>query len=410
MKRLFAPSLLLAVLASSCAPEFEPASELKTLRMLAVQKDKPYARPGEEVQLRLLWHDATSEPSRTIQIQWLAGCYNPAGDLFASCFADDAFGGLAGSARVTAAQIAADATAADAGAEAGAVVGPPTVDAGAGVDGGVVAPGVGLDAGTPQAGAPTLSAPFDERVLGGGDFQIKVGYGERFSFRMPSQIVSSRPRAPSDPTPEYGLAYLFVAICAGELRLDPSDAGFPLACYDGNQRLGSRDFVAGYTAVYAYADSTISNDNPSIAGLSINGRDADIDCIGAACSGLIAPASEAEGTCSDSNTLDWCADEKHCNPIAIKPVIDQSQPAENDAVLGKIRGGDFAEQMWINYYVDRGTLSRDIRLLNDAVTGWAPDYGGEYKPTQLGTAHLWAVAHDNRGGAEWVRTTVCIEE
>jgi hypothetical protein len=404
MKRASVLGVAALCLLPSCAPEFEPASELNSLRMLAVQKDKPYARPGEEVRLQLLWHDGTDEPSREIQIQWLAGCYNPPGDLFAGCFADEALGGAVGTAQVVAEQIASDATVVDAG---------PAADAGelpVANDAGVLAPNdAGSDAGGPIAGAPTLSIPYEERVLGGGDFQIKTGYGEHFSFRMPTQIVSSRPHSPNDPSPPYGMAYVFVAICAGELRLE-SQGGFPLACYENGQRRDSRDFVAGYSAVYAYADPAFSNSNPNLSDFEINGRDAEIDCIGENCSGLIAPASADPGDCSQANTVKFCADEKNCDPIAIKPVIDQSQPAENDAVLGRIRGGEFAEQMWINYYADRGTLTRDLKLLNDAITGWNPNYGGEYKATELGTAHLWAVAHDNRGGAQWVRTTLCIVE
>ncbi|HEX2879082.1 MAG TPA: hypothetical protein VHO25_06060, partial [Polyangiaceae bacterium] len=345
MKRASMLGLAALCLLPSCAPEFDPASELNSLRMLAVQKDKPYARPGEDVRLQLLWHDGTDEPSREIQIQWLAGCYNPPGDLFAGCFAENALGGSVGTAQVVAEQVANDA-AADATLSADAGVAAQASDAG------VVAPGdAGSDAGEPIAGAPTLSIPYEERVLGGGDFQIKTGYGEFFSFRMPTEIVSSRPHSANDPSPPYGLAYVFVAICAGELRLEPSPGGFPLACYENGQRRDSRDFVAGYSAVYAYADPAISNANPSVSDFEINGKDVEIDCIGEDCSGLIAPASAEPGDCTPENTLKFCADEKNCDPIAIKPVIDQSQPAENDAVLSRIRGGgEFAEQMWINYY------------------------------------------------------------
>jgi hypothetical protein len=405
MKRSLLAGLTLLMLLPSCAPEFDPASELNSLRMLAVQKDKPYARPGEEVQLQLLWQDASSQPSRQIQIQWLAGCYNPAGDLFSACFSEEGLSGTASTAQVVTPQVIADASSANAGDASAPLAGGAADDAGVGV-----APtGAGVDAGLPE-GAPVLSIPYTEQVIRDGDFQIKTGYGERFSFRMPSEIVSSRPHAPHDPSPPYGMAYVFIALCAGELRLEESSGGFPLACYEGGQRRDSRDFVAGYTAVYAYADPDIGNANPSIDGLLINGEEAAVDCIGMDCSGVISPASEEPGTCTAPNRLKWCPDEKHCNPVAIKPVIDQSQPAENDAVLGVIRGGQFAEQMWINYYVDRGTLSKDLRLLNDATTGWNPEYGGELKPTQKGTAHVWAVAHDNRGGAEWLRTTVCIDE
>ena len=54
-----------------CAAQFDPGSELHGLRVLAVKKSKPYARPGSLVDLQLLWHD--TEPDRPPpQIAWLA--------------------------------------------------------------------------------------------------------------------------------------------------------------------------------------------------------------------------------------------------------------------------------------------------------------------------------------------------
>src|SRR5688572_11201017 len=83
--RSLAAAALLAALASGCAAEFDPASELAGLRVLAVKKTAPYARPGESVDLTMLWHDA--EPGRPPpQIAWVALCENPPADLFEACF------------------------------------------------------------------------------------------------------------------------------------------------------------------------------------------------------------------------------------------------------------------------------------------------------------------------------------
>jgi len=416
--------ILSALLACSCAPDFkEKASELKGLRVMAVKKDSPYVAPGQTVKLTMLWHDGSDKSPRRIQIAWIAACYDPASDLYSLCFTDHSLDGLpiTSSALPLIARDAASSVSDSGGADAALLAassGPAPSVAGADgaviVDAGTIADaGATADAGAPDAGplpgSPTLSIPFTNQVFGSGAFPATIGYGESFSFRMPSQIVSVRP-APQDPTiPAYGIAYVFFALCAGEVRIEP-DAAFPLACYDGTQRMGNDDFVAGYSAVYSYANSSIMNSNPQIQPkLQINDKNAAFDCIGENCSGLIPPSSIAAGHCSAANTLPLCEDKKHCPHVKIRPLIDQSHPAEEDQVFNISHSEKFGEQMWINYYADRGEFAKDLRLVNDAVAGWSNEYEAEYIPTAKGTAYLWAVVHDNRGGAEWMRTSLCIK-
>ena len=79
----FRAAALVALSALGCGVDFDPASKVSTLRVLAVQKDKPYARPGDSVTLQLLWHDPSfalgAEPAP--EIAWLASCENPPGDF-----------------------------------------------------------------------------------------------------------------------------------------------------------------------------------------------------------------------------------------------------------------------------------------------------------------------------------------
>ncbi len=66
--------------------------------------------------------------------------------------------------------------------------------------------------------------------------------------------------------------------------------------------------------------------------------------------------------------------------------------------------------MWIRYYADGGSLGSQVRLLNDATTGWNNDYGTTFRaPKKKGPMHIWAVVQDNRGGASWVRVPIMVQ-
>src|SRR5687768_11963671 len=180
----------LATLAAGCAPEFDRVSEIETLRILAVQKDKPYGNDGDPatpddgpVRLTMLWRDAPEKAGRPIQLQWFSGCFNPPGDLFFSCFT------------------------------------PPLQF-------------------VPQ---PIVTCPDPSGQACNNGFTLEI----------PPDILDRPPS--SDPTqPPYGLAYVFFALCAGELRFvtPQNERNFPYGCFDANDnRLGSDDFVAGYSAV-----------------------------------------------------------------------------------------------------------------------------------------------------------------
>lgn len=71
-----------------CEDDFEPRSVVNSLRLLGIQADKPLPRAGDTVSMKLLWHDGASPPDapRAVQSLWLAGCFNPKGDLYYECF------------------------------------------------------------------------------------------------------------------------------------------------------------------------------------------------------------------------------------------------------------------------------------------------------------------------------------
>jgi hypothetical protein len=357
----------LLLLCSACGPEFDRPSELRSLRVLAVKKDQPYTAPGQTINMSMLWHDGSpgADPAapRTVQRTWLSFCFNPPADQYYGCFG--ALGGL-----------------------------------GAGSDG--------------MAAAPLpLNLADGERICAEGEGvepnSYCVGSGDTFSFTMPESIISARP-APIDPTqPAYGLSFVFFAACAGELQLMSGGRGesFPLVCLGSNgERLGADDFVAGYSAVYAYDE--FRNTNPAIDGFQVAGVDVEPGCIDEQCLG--APVLRGAECAEGAPTIPSCERDGSdvCPEHQIRPLVDPAV-VELDAVTASTRDRRMTEQMWINYYVDRGSVKSDVRLLNDAVSGFNSDYGTEYRaPKQAGPATVWAVVHDNRGGVSWARTDVCI--
>lgn len=365
----------LAIIATSalgCGTEFDPGSEVQGLRVLAIKKSSPYARPGERVELEMLWHDASAPRAGqpVPEIAWLALCENPPGDLFEQCFAQF-----------------------------------PTA--------------------APEDLADRLSLPEPGATSA----------NDRFAFTVSPDIISSRPPPADRATIPYGLNFVFFAACAGRLFQRDDPESFPLGCYEeldgepglsaGDRQLDSRSFVVGYTAVFAYAE--LSNANPIVRGIQIGGvtlwpeaaaaeappgavlaAPSDM-CIGSAClDGTGLDGSDGVvGDCPPALTLPACTEE--CDEVSVRPLIDPSS-AEVDQAASRRGGTALGEQMWVNYYATGGEVGEEVRLLNDATLGWNENFATDFRPAPgADGGYLWAVAHDNRGGSEWVRARLCTD-
>ncbi|HYQ17929.1 MAG TPA: hypothetical protein VEQ58_19285 [Polyangiaceae bacterium] len=334
-------SLLSAV---GCGPDFDKSNEIKTLRVLGVQKDKPYAQPGEEVKLQLLWHDPKGRTD--VQRAFVGGCVNPAGDLFYACFPQFA-------------ELAAKGT-----------------------------------------------LPFQA--------------GDTFSVTLPDDIISSRRDEVAPGQPPNGLYIVFFAVCAGTLSFDMSASagttgseGLPIRCLDDQGKpLGSDDFVVGYSSIYSFEDAKNTNPTFVVDGgqtkFEVAGHSLTADCVGAACQGT--PPVEVDCDAEPERCVAACADDgdASCPDIEVKPDIEQR--VELDDVSTQLFGTDTPEQMWVNYYVDHGGIS-EVRLVNDAKSGWNEKYRGElHAPKDAGPLQIWAVVHDNRGGMDFTRITLGVKK
>jgi len=85
-------AVFLALTTLACGEGFDPPEEIKTLRVLGVQKTPTsYPSPGETVHFNLLWHDPAGRDAKVYWVaqdvdgQLRASCTNPPGDLFQAC-------------------------------------------------------------------------------------------------------------------------------------------------------------------------------------------------------------------------------------------------------------------------------------------------------------------------------------
>jgi hypothetical protein len=443
---------LLVVAGLGCGEDFESPDQITSLRVLAVQKDEPYARPGSTVTLRMLWHDGSDDAGsaeRNVRVSWFGGCFNPPGGAYYGCYFDLIQVAIAhlhpelavvlaeGSRRQLAARLDASAT------------------------------------------EVTTAQLLDHllRQSGSGDlFRLPIG---------PADAVLVPAISPGQP--DYGSSFVFFTVCTGELALaqpiaelvplletaraaidaqcvdracaeqiradcpapgqcelqlvedctepgcitrlraaasgleqDGIEAGstaelegFPILCQDARGELiGPESYVAGYSQLFIYDELT--NRNPTIRGFEFDGHEG--------CDGLDplsraavvgAQADSADPPCAftyaDRILVPRCAGERsECPEYEIKPLFlgPLSRVAEQDPLSAE----GLTEQMWINYYVDRGELSSGVRLLNDASAGVNADYAAEFRaPAEPGSVRLWAVVHDNRGGMGWVRQSIWVE-
>jgi hypothetical protein len=362
----------MALWVCACGAGFDEGSRISSLRVLGVEKAPSYPAPGEVVTLRMLWYDGNQQAQgREIQRLWFPlPCTNPAGDSYYACLAKFAE--------------------AVAGFNLGGAEGDTSQAVGA---------GMGLAGASEGALAPLA--------------QMAGSLGDQWTFTIPANILESRLSLPAGQVP-YGLTYAFFAVCAGDIyvRLDQK-VGFPLVCKDsGGNYLGPDDFVVGYSGLYTYpADSGITNRNPVIEGFALQGQATEPGtfCIGADCTlPQVHPSNEQE---LPLRHMPACAGDggDSCPEHAIYPLLDPGQNQEIDA-LSSLEGQRVSEQMWVRYYVERGGLKSQVRLVADARRGWNDDYGTAFRaPSSPGPMFIWAVVQDNRGGTAWIRQTVFID-
>jgi hypothetical protein len=468
--------------ATNCGTGFDSPDMVKTLRVLAVQKDQPYAPPTTDpanpTQVKLTMLDVDGPPiftdkaqdfinkPRPIQRLWFSGCDDLPGDQYFTCLAymhqlwqywksyssappeDVLKNGITWS----------------------------PGDPGVFSDDEVVK--IVSDIAKNVSGVPSPIPPDEARAILA---KFRMGAGERYTYPVPLDIIKNHQHISGTNIPDYGLSFIFFTVCAGHVddapnwkglditTLTNATLGFPFICTDdkGNA-LGPDDFVAGYTQLFVYDVSVYGgtlNKNPVISGVTFQGNAVGADagatveadasagveadagagveadagagagaeadagaaastfikdyCLDGDCVPLSAPKDQAPNPCKGNSSLQRVrACSGNCPTYEFSPTILPKDNNDEDEFAAK-QGNQIGEQMWVDYYADRGTLKHTVRLLrdgsagwseNDPTLGWSNDFSNTWTPpSNSGPVNLWAVAHDNRGGTAWVRLLICVD-
>ncbi|HWP10120.1 MAG TPA: hypothetical protein VNN72_30465 [Polyangiaceae bacterium] len=363
---------------AGCGAQFDPPTEVKSLRIMGVQKDKPYAVPGETVSLTMFWHDGSpkvdpNDPTaRSVEIGWFGPCINPPYDSYAAC-------------------------------------------------------------GAALAKQQANDDPSDDLV---------TGSGERFALTIPDRSDLLHPsQDPKQPEYAVIYVFFAACAGKLGPSQDPSfPAGCYAPDDTGFARpLGSDDFVAGYSGIYVFGpEHGYRNQNPVIQGWVTQGdfqNDPSMVCLGDECLGSCDDPAGGElfGECHNASPIidtgnpevvdQYCKDHpKYCVPTCeddadplkcpkhdVHPSMERTDNDELDAVTNEAYGHSYGEQMWIDYYSSRGAMGSPTKLLNDATGGWNTGYGTAFfAPSTPGAVRVWAAVHDNRGGVAWAGTTLIV--
>ena len=407
MKRALPLLALLGVL--GCGAELNRSSEVEGLRVLGVHKSKSYARAGDEVTFSMLWHDTKG---RDVTPVWFAASEAEVGLLAA--FLEQQFGvGRPVPSGMSPWQDSSELMPVCANPPRDSYFGCLETHRQAfeGFDG-------AIDLLSQRGDSITLSVP--SSIVSRPELPPEVGVPALRSCSEISDDYSCRsiyhPPPDTDDLPNFGSMFVFFALCPGTLTYDAGvKEGFGLLCLDADDRpLGPSDFVFGYSEVFLYEE--LANQNPVIDGMVVDGTEATA-CVGLDC----LESDDRPEECADGIVcLDVCTekDEDDCPEIDVKPLIPRTfacgagecKNAEQDELAQLAYGRSYTEQMWIRYYADHGKMASEVKLLNDATTGWNADFGTKLRlPQEPGPLRLWAVVYDNRGGQNWVRVDTVVK-
>ena len=358
---LFGPTF-----ASGCAVNFAPPSELDTLRVISVAVDKPYIAPVPIADCQADPEKCTVHFSaevydgygvkedgeeRNINILWIGGCFDPPGDQYSLCIF-------------------------------------PLLEL-------FKAASQSLDDAVAQGKPPTFPPG------------LPLGWGQSFSMVVPD-IVSQRPKPEFGP--HYGVGYVFFLACAGKFGLlesDPNTASnFPIGCFDKDtgEQLGAESFVPGYTQIYSFEDGR-ANANPPAEALVFD----DAELTDETSTTTVAPCDVPD---SDRNVPPSCSREDPyvtCESYTVDVKVPDNV-AEIDPDAKDEKGNQLKEAVWVNYYSDVGNFESDIKLISTPAGEILPKRTVRWlPPREPGTATIWAVVRDSRGGSTTVRRQITVK-
>jgi hypothetical protein len=231
-----------------------------------------------------------------------------------------------------------------------------------------------------------------------------VGHGTTYTLHVPADLISRRGSSAKFRN-QYGLQYVFFALCAGKVvATGAADTTSPrLGCVDANGApVGADGFVYGYLPIYSYP--TIDNHDPIVTGGTFNGVTPSADACTTDGDCKAGKACGSSGTCLP--IVSYCPPRSasgSCATYAIAPIVDPSS-AEPDPLASMLSGSPRNEVIYVEYLASAGRVAAgSTNIVIDPVNGPQTGWEGTWTPPDhaTGETRIWALVHDDRGGLSW---------
>jgi len=199
---------------------------------------------------------------------------------------------------------------------------------------------------------------------------------------VPDDVLTSLPEAARSNA---SVGVLSVA-CPGTLTLETGAADLPFRCAEaGSGRvLGLDEFIVGVKRIVARNQDR--NQNPVIARVTFDGSEWPEDEVRS-----VSPCSET------GDDVGGCADNLQ-HELSAELTPDSFERGETEW------GDRFDEQLIVQYFATEGNFESEVRIADSPKNKWAP------RQQASGTdVALWFVAHDSRGGVNWVTRRVHVD-
>jgi hypothetical protein len=332
-----ASGAIVLMLSPSCGGVgFDSINDIKTLRIIHVSADPPYAQPGQQVTMRMTVHDALEDEPRPIQVSWVTGCADGGNGQFRDC-----------------------------------------IDT--------------LPASFADLDPAELSGLFKQEVV--DPERSGVPNAAEFTFTVPQNALDRTARAESGA--RFASVFVFFAACAGRLTFGaPSgEVAFPFDCVDDDgERLGADSFVPGVTQLFVFDDGR-TNANPEIERFVFEGAPVSDGLLEAPVVDSCVKQAPADGCGAEESEP---ADE--CPSYQLGVVVGDGAEPDPESVGSS--GEPLTETVWVRYFADGGSFDRSSQLVSSPLRGYLPDHTVAWTPPEEpGLYRIWAIAHDARAGA-----------
>ncbi len=227
----------------------------------------------------------------------------------------------------------------------------------------------------------------------GVDLTPQLHEGRDVTMTIPPDALANAKPVPGGAAEPSATAYVFLLACGGHVErvqrtTNLGANSMPLGCFDANRkRLDAVSSVFAFTRIAIFENRR--NAPPVLENVLFHG-------------GVVDRSVPIKIKKCEYEFWDWDWIDPDCDREKFDIVFPDSSAELDPDNIGP-NGEPARETLWVDWYTSHGRFFDDRIVVWDPLVGRAPSTEIEMeRPRHPGTGTIWAVLHDNRGGATWL--------